>query len=88
MFAAIEKYMPSDFIYTRPDGGLFIWGEFKSGKNTVEYFKRAIEKKVAYIQGQVFYADGRGLNTIRLNYSTSTPERIDKGIKILGDIFK
>ena len=88
MIDAIEKYMPAEFRHTDPDGGLFIWGELPAGVDTVKLLPAALECNVAYIQGQVFYADGSGLNTIRLNYSNADPEQIDKGIHALGDLLK
>lgn len=88
MIDAIEKYMPEEFRHTDPDGGLFIWGELPAGVDTVKLLPAALECNVAYIQGQVFYADGGGLNTIRLNYSNADPEQIDKGIHALGDLLK
>lgn len=88
MIAAINKYMPEEYKYVKAEGGLFIWGEFDAPINTVELAPEAIKHDVAYIQGQVFYADGSGLNTMRLNFSNSTVDRIDMGIHRLGDMFK
>jgi DNA-binding transcriptional MocR family regulator len=88
MIDAIKKYMPAEFKCTDPDGGLFIWGEFDAPVNTVEIFKEAIENNAAYINGTVFFADYSGSNTLRLNYSNESPERIEKGIKALGEVFK
>lgn len=88
MIAAINKYMPEEYKYVKAEGGLFIWGEFNAPINTVELAPEAIKHDVAYIQGQVFYADGSGLNTMRLNFSNSTVDRIDTGIHRLGDMFK
>ena len=88
MIAAINKYMPEEYTYVKAEGGLFIWGEFNAPINTVELAPEAIKHDVAYIQGQVFYADGSGLNTMRLNFSNSTVDRIDLGIHRLGDMFK
>ena len=88
MIAAINKYMPEEYKYVKAEGGLFIWGEFNAPINTVELAPEAIKHDVAYIQGQVFYADGSGLNTMRLNFSNSTVDRIDLGIHRLGDMFK
>ena len=88
MIAAIKKYMPEEYKYVNAEGGLFIWGEFEAPINTVELAPEAIKHDVAYIQGQVFYADGSGLNTMRLNFSNASPERIDAGIHRLGDMFK
>ncbi len=89
MMLGIERYMPSEFVHTNPDGGLFVWGEFAGRKlDTAKLLNRAVERNVAYIQGSVFYADGSGQNTIRLNYSNVSEEKIDEGMKALGDFFK
>ncbi|GHU01656.1 aminotransferase [Betaproteobacteria bacterium] len=88
MIDALTKYMPAEFKHTDPEGGLFIWGEFDAPVNTVAIFPEAIEKNAAYINGTVFFADAGGSNTLRLNYSNESPERIDAGIKVLGDLFK
>ncbi|MBR2970402.1 MAG: PLP-dependent aminotransferase family protein [Clostridia bacterium] len=88
MIDAINKYMPEEYSYINAEGGLFIWGEFNAPINTVELAPEAIKHDVAYIQGQVFFHDGSGLNTMRLNFSNATPDRIDTGIHRLGDMFK
>lgn len=88
MIEAIERYMPTEFVHTDPQGGLFIWGALPARIDTVSLLPRAIERNVAYIQGQVFYADGSGLNTLRLNFSNADPEAIDRGMRALGGLFK
>lgn len=88
MTRALDAYMPEEFKRTDPEGGLFIWGEFTLPVNTVEAFSDAIARNVAYVQGQVFYADGKGLNTLRLNFSNSDEEKIERGVKALAEVFK
>lgn len=88
MTEAIERYMPEEFAHTDPQGGLFIWGELPSYINTVRLLPEAVENNVAFIQGQVFFADNGGLNTLRLNYSNAPPEKIDTGIKALATLIK
>jgi 2-aminoadipate transaminase len=88
MINAIKKYFPDEFSHTDPEGGLFIWGEFKTPINTAAMFDEAINRNVAYVQGQAFYADGSGLNTIRLNFSNENPETIERAVKILGNLSK
>lgn len=88
MSEAIAEYMPEEFKCTDPDGGLFIWGELPEGVDVVETFPEAIARKVAYIQGCVFFADGSGRNYIRLNYSFANAEQIHTGIQRLGGLFK
>jgi 2-aminoadipate transaminase len=49
---------------------------------------KAIENKVAYVAGSAFHCNGKGQNTMRLNFSYSTDERIDEGIKRLAKMVK
>lgn len=88
MEQALAKYMPQKFNYTKPEGGMFVWGEFLADVNTQSLFPKAIEKKVAYVYGNVFYPQNSGHNTLRLNFSNATPEQIETGIKALGELFK
>lgn len=88
MLAAIKKYMPKEFKYTDPKGGLFIWGNLEADIDTGALFPEVAALKVAYVPGVSFYADGKTKNAIRLNFSKATNEDIDKGIRILGNFFK
>jgi 2-aminoadipate transaminase len=53
-----------------------------------ELFKEAIEKKVAYVVGSAFHCNGKGQNTMRINFSYSTEEQIEEGIKRLARVIK
>ena len=90
MLNAIKKYMPKEFKYTNPDGGLFIFGEFDEslGINTLEIFPELVKKyKVAYVSGHSFFADENKFNTLRLNYSNASLEQIEDGICKMGKFF-
>lgn len=88
MTAALDRYMPDEFTRTDPEGGLFVWGTFPEGVDTRAAFPEAIERKVAYVDGSVFYCGGDVTNAIRLNYSNSDEEKIERGVKALGELFK
>ncbi|MDE7395593.1 MAG: aminotransferase, partial [Clostridiales bacterium] len=91
MMRGLSAYMPAEFKYTDPDGGLFVWGEFMGkakGLDTAALLAGSVERNVAYIQGKEFYPGGGGANTMRLNYSNASPERIDEGLARLGAYFK
>lgn len=88
MSDAIKKYMPEEFRCTDPDGGLFIWGSLPERIDMVKMLPEAVERKVAYIQGSVFYADGSGTNYVRLNYSYANLSQIEEGIARLAGLFK
>lgn len=90
MLQCIESYFPEECRCTRPEGGLFVWGELPKGVSTLKLLSRAIaELKVAFIPGEHFYCElGMGENTLRLNFSSEPPERIAEGLKRLGGLLK
>jgi 2-aminoadipate transaminase len=51
-------------------------------------FKKAIEKNVAFVDGSVFYANGGGENTMRLNFTNSTAQQIQEGMARLAQAIK
>nr|WP_279343192.1 PLP-dependent aminotransferase family protein [Fundidesulfovibrio terrae] len=87
MVDAIIRHFPEEVRRTEPEGGMFLWGELPRGVSAQEVFAKAIERKVAFVPGLPFYVDGTD-NAFRLNFSNSTPERIEEGIKRLGTCLK
>ena len=89
MLDCIDKYIPSDKVtFTRPEGGLFIWGTVKDTDDASNIVKLAIEKKVAVVPGTAFNCDTEAPSpSFRLNYSTPSDEQIIEGIKRLGEVF-
>ena len=88
MMAALEKTMPEGTRWVFPDGGLFTWVELPGGIDTTELLKEAVGYKVAFIAGAGFYVGGteEGKNCMRLSYGNVTPEKIEIGMKRLGDL--
>lgn len=89
MLECIDKYIPADKVtFTRPEGGLFIWGTVKDCTDASFVVKKAIEKKVAVVPGTAFNCDTEAPSpSFRLNYSTPSDEQIVEGIKRLGEVF-
>ena len=87
MLSCLETF-PSGVRFTRPEGGLFIWAELPEKIDAVSMLAQAVERKVAYVPGTYFCVDGGHLNTIRLNFSNSTPEQIDTGMAALREIIE
>lgn len=84
MLGAMEKYFPKEVSYTKPTGGMFIWATLREGESALALFEKAKEQKVVFVPGNPFYTDGRQANTMRLNYTNSSNERIEEGIMRLG----
>lgn len=77
---------PSGVRYTKPEGGLFIWAELPEDVNAKDLLEKAIEKKVAFVPGTHFFANGGHFNTLRLNFSNSSLEQIHLGMTILKEL--
>lgn len=90
MLDCLDKYIPKDKVeFTRPEGGLFIWGTVKGTDDASNIVKLAIEKKVAVVPGTAFNCDTEAKsNSFRLNYSTPSDEQIVEGVKRLGEVFE
>jgi 2-aminoadipate transaminase len=88
MLSALERYMPEEAEWTKPEGGLFVWAKFPEALDTEKMLPRALAHKVAYVPGQPFFADGSGQNTMRLSFALATQEEIEEGIKRLSEVVK
>ena len=89
MLTALDKYMPKEVAYTRPEGGLFIWCTLPDSIDLDVFVKRALAKKVAVVPGTAFNCDVTASSkSFRITYSTPTDEQIERGVIILSDIIK
>jgi 2-aminoadipate transaminase len=88
MISSMKKYFPKEVKYKDPNGGMFVWVTLPEYIDAYELFKESIEEEVAFVPGQTFYQDNKGKNTMRLNFSNSTKEEIQKGIQILGKLIE
>mgnify|MGYP002549612635 CR=1 FL=1 len=88
MMDCMAKDFPESVSYTKPEGGMFIWATMPEGLKAVDVMQAAAAKGVAVCPGDPFYEEERGVRTMRINYSNSSDEAIEKGIKILGDTIK
>ncbi len=89
MLDCLDKYMPKELKFTRPEGGLFILCTLPCGIKLSDFIARASEQKVFVVPGTAFNCDESApSDCFRLNYSMPSNEDIDKGIKILGDIIR
>jgi len=86
MLAAMDRYFPPEVDWTHPKGGLFLWGILPEYLDAADVLQSAVEEKVAFVPGRPFHPFGDGKNTMRLNFSHSTPDKIEEGIYRLGKV--
>ncbi len=88
MLDSIKKYFPKEVKWNVPKGGMFIWITLPEHVDTRYMFQKAIAKKVAYVVGDAFYPEGENFNSMRLNFSYSSDDKIREGIKRLAEVIK
>ena len=84
----LEKHMPEGVRWTRPEGGLFLFLTMPDGFDAVKFYDKALDAGVAYVAGEFFHPDRSGKNTMRLNFSFMTPEKISAGIELLAKLLR
>ena len=89
MLDAMQEHFPEEVVWTRPEGGMFIWVTLPEGLDSEELLLKAIDEHVAFVPGTPFYADDDTKpNTLRLSFVTVSEERIREGIAILGRLIR
>ncbi|WP_129141820.1 PLP-dependent aminotransferase family protein [Modicisalibacter coralii] len=86
MLTALAESMPPGVDWQRPAGGMFVWLTLPAGIDSTELLSEAIVRRVAFVPGESFYANAPQTNTLRLSFVTVEPERITRGIAILGEL--
>ena len=88
MLGRLSRVMPEGVSWTRPKGGLFLFLTLPEGFDSVKFYDRALSAGVAYVAGSFFHSDGGGRNTMRLNFSFMSPEKIVSGLDLLGSLVR
>ncbi len=86
MLAALERYFPAQASWTEPEGGLFVWATLPPYIDTSDLLAKALRDDVAFVPGQAAYVDGRGRNSMRLNFSAGDEQEIREGIRRIGKV--
>ena len=88
LLSLLDEYMPEGVKWTRPEGGLFLFLTLPEGFDVVAFYDQALSAGVAYVAGEFFHPDRSGKNTMRLNFSFMSPEKIIAGIRLLAELLK
>ncbi|WP_067177150.1 PLP-dependent aminotransferase family protein [Sulfurospirillum sp. UCH001] len=87
MVNALHECFKDSIEFVVPEGGMFIWVNFKKCTDSMKLFDIAIKKGVAFVPGSVFFSDKRVSSFGRLNYTNSSLEQIRKGVKKLHEAY-
>jgi len=88
MLSAMERQFPKTLSWNRPRGGMFLWVTLPQGWDGKEILLRCVENNVAFVPGQEFFPDRSGKNTLRMNFSSPSPENIEEGVRRMGEVLR
>jgi len=88
MLEALTREFPPEVSWSMPEGGMFLWLQLPEGVDAASLLDDAVAKKVAFVPGKPFFVGEGGDNTMRLNFSNSSPALIDEAIKRLARLIK
>jgi 2-aminoadipate transaminase len=88
MLAALARHMPDGARWTTPRGGFFSWLTLPDGVGSTDVAARAAAQGVGIVPGTLFFADGRGNDSVRLSFSMVDESQIDEGVARLAALMR
>jgi DNA-binding transcriptional MocR family regulator len=83
LLAGLPAALPAGSTWNRPEGGMFVWVRLPAGQDATALLRTAITHNVAYVPGAPFYAAEPDPATLRMSFTTHTPEEISEGLRRL-----
>lgn len=87
--AALTTHFAGLATWQVPPGGLFFWLRLHESIDTRQLLLLAIDKGVAFMPGEHFFAARpAATGTLRLNFSHSAPDEVDRGLSLLATLIQ
>ncbi len=90
MIDALKKYMPEHpaIKWVEPRGGFYIWISLPEYMDANDVLKESIAKGTVFVVGRTFDPTAKQNNHIRLSFSNTPEESIEKGVMIIANSIK
>jgi 2-aminoadipate transaminase len=85
---ALDRHIPTAAHWTTPKGGFFTWLTLPNGVDSTDLAAGAAAQGVGIVPGTLFFADGRGSDSVRLSFSMVDESQIDEGVERLASIIR
>jgi DNA-binding transcriptional MocR family regulator len=82
------QYFPEDTKISRPQGGFVLWVELNKKVNTYKLSTEALKHQVSVAPGRIFSNSCNYSNYLRIGYGNPWDEKVEKGLKTLGNLVK
>ncbi|MER5929511.1 PLP-dependent aminotransferase family protein [Streptomyces sp. NPDC002054] len=80
LLAGLAEALPAGSEWNRPEGGMFVWARLPEGWDATALLKSAVANDVAFVPGAPFFTGTPDPRTLRLSFTTHTPEEIAEGL--------
>jgi len=85
MHESLQKHMPGDVNWIKPEGGFYYWLNLPSSVDATEVMTKSITKGAVFVTGKTFDPHGVKNDRLRLSFSNMKHDEIDKGIRIIAE---
>jgi DNA-binding transcriptional MocR family regulator len=85
---AITNHFPVDSCFTPPQGGFVLWIELSQSIDTYKLYKKALKHNIGIAPGKMISSQNRFDNCFRLSYGEPWNDRIERGIRQLGNLIR
>lgn len=82
----VARYFPAETRVTDPQGGFVLWLELPADIDASVLHRKAVAAGIAFVPGEMFSASGQYRNYLRLACGHPWSERIDDGLRRLGQL--
>lgn len=86
--SAARKYLDGLVRYGKPEGGVSLWMELPEGVGAECFCGRMLEKSVVLTPGSQYEISGEENRHIRLSFAGLSDDKIDVGMKRMGDVLR
>ncbi|MFJ4780813.1 PLP-dependent aminotransferase family protein [Streptomyces sp. NPDC088762] len=84
LLTGLPDALPAGSEWNRPEGGMFVWARLPEGHDATALLTTALTHDVAFVPGSPFFTGTPDPRTLRLSFTTHTPEEIGEGLRRLG----
>ncbi|SRR6266487_88656 len=88
MLQAMHAHWPAHTRVNPPAGGFHLWCRLPGDMRARSLLREAAQERVAFTIGEPFHIDGGGQQYIRLSFASPDEERIEEGIRRMGDVMR
>lgn len=85
MVRCIKEYCPAEMTFVTPQGGFFLWAKVPDCINIDELFDACSKRGVVFVKGIAFSAEYKENQHIRISFSNTNSETIERGVKMIGE---